>query len=212
MKIAFVGFEHIHIFDVYDKVKKNSEYEIVGTFLSDYELAHQDCRNGEWVKKRNIERTHNSYEEMLAESGADIIAVGTSFAQRGDVIIKALRAGKHVITDKPVCTKLSELEEIAKLPDLPTVVTGDFNCTDGASTYKKITGASFVDVSQKAKNTTDKNSATFHNYGRNLFDRKPIDFIFVTEDVKVSRYKIIDEQIAGMFLSDHYGLCADITI
>ena len=115
MKIAFVGFEHIHSFDVYDMVEKSCEHEIVGTYLSDYELLHQNCRNGEWVKERNITRTHESYEEMLDKSGADIIAVGSSFAQRGELIIKALRAGKHVITDKPVCTRLCELEEIERL-------------------------------------------------------------------------------------------------
>ena len=26
------------------------------------------------------------------------------------------------------------------------------------------------------------------------------------------KHKIIDEQIAGMYLSDHSGICADITI
>ena len=115
MKFAFVGFEHIHVLDFYDYAERNSEHEIVGTYLSDYELAHSNNRAGEWVKSKGIKRTHDSYEEMLEKSGADIVCVASSFAKRGELIIKALRAGKHVLTDKPVCTKLSELEEIERL-------------------------------------------------------------------------------------------------
>lgn len=115
MKFAYVGFEHIHVMDFYDHVNESPEHEIVGTYLSDYELEHSNNRVGEWVKKCGIKRTHNSYEEMLEKSGADAVAVASSFAQRGELIIKALRAGKHVITDKPICTKLSELEEIERL-------------------------------------------------------------------------------------------------
>ena len=102
------------------------------------------------------------------------------------------------------------LEEIAKLPDLPTVVTGDFNCTDGASTYKKITGASFVDASQKAKNTKDKNTATFHNYGESS---KRIDYIFAsTGDFYIDSYEVCDDKIDGNYASDHHPIYAKISI
>ena len=54
---------------------------------------------------------------------------------------------------------------------------------------------------------------TFHDYGRLLFGKeKPIDFIFVSRGVKVQRYKIIDNKIDGMYLSDHYGLCSDLSL
>ena len=116
----------------------------------------------------------------------------------------------HILESARVQQATVLTEKIAELKAFGKVIcTGDFNSDEGADAYKKM--IEVISDSKYVAEESDK-GATFHNYGRNLFGRKPIDFIFVTEDVKVSRYKIIDEQIAGMFLSDHYGLCADITI
>ncbi len=99
-------------------------------------------------------------------------------------------------------------EKIAELKKLGAVVcTGDFNSKEGADAYDKMTETLF-DSKYLAKESDS--GLTFSNYGTNIFDRKPIDFIFVSEGREVSRYKIIDEQIAGMYLSDHYGICSDI--
>ena len=102
------------------------------------------------------------------------------------------------------------LEEIAKLPDLPTVVTGDFNCVDSTSTYKKIIGASFTDVSQNAKTTDDKNTATYHNYGESS---KRIDYIFAsTGDFYIDSYEVCEDMIDGNYASDHHPIYAKISI
>lgn len=101
-------------------------------------------------------------------------------------------------------------EKIKELKKVSTVVcTGDFNSKEGADAYNKMT-ETLSDSKYLAKNSDS--GKTYHNYGKNLFTFKPIDFIFASEGTEVVRYKIIDEQIAGMFLSDHYGLCADIII
>ena len=101
-------------------------------------------------------------------------------------------------------------EKIAELKKVSTVIcTGDFNSNEGADAYNKMTEV--LSDSKYLAKKSDKGK-TFHNYGKSLFSFKPIDFIFVSEGTEVVRYKIIDEQIAGMFLSDHYGLCADIII
>lgn len=101
-------------------------------------------------------------------------------------------------------------EKIIDLKKLGSVVcTGDFNTKEGNNAYNKMV-QSLSDSKYLAKESDS--GLTFHNYGRNIFDKKPIDFIFVSKGTEVSRYKIIDEQIAGMYLSDHSGLCADIII
>ena len=41
----------------------------------------------------------------------DIVAIGAFFAARGAIAIDALGRGKHVIADKPPCTRIDELEE-----------------------------------------------------------------------------------------------------
>lgn len=55
-----------------------------------------------------------SYEDWLKKD-IDIVAIGDKYGQRGATAIKALQSGKHVISDKPLCTRIEELEEIEKL-------------------------------------------------------------------------------------------------
>lgn len=56
--------------------------------------------------------------------------------------------------------------------------------------------------------TGDFNSAE----GKNDPNNEPIDFVFVTNGIQVDTYKIIDEKISGMYLSDHAGICVDLYI
>lgn len=89
------------------------------------------------------------------------------------------------------------------------VCTGDFNTDEGADAYREMDGH-LLDTKYIAKVSDD--GATYHNYGLNVFDKKPIDFIFVSEGIEVDTYKIIDEKIGKIYLSDHAGLCADIRL
>ena len=91
----------------------------------------------------------------------------------------------------------------------PVVCTGDFNTEEGAKAYKVVAAA--LDDTKMTAAETDSGK-TFHNYGRLIAKEKPIDFIFVTKGTPVLRYKIIDNTVQGMYLSDHYGLCSDLLI
>lgn len=102
------------------------------------------------------------------------------------------------------------LKEIAKLPDLPTIVTGDFNCTSGEQTYKDMIKASFADAAESAKHTSDRNSATFHNYGESS---RRIDYIFASAgDIYIDSYEVCDEKIDGNYASDHHPIIAEFSI
>lgn len=90
------------------------------------------------------------------------------------------------------------------------VCTGDFNTEEGAEAYKVVAAA--LDDAKMTAAVSDS-GPTFHDYGRLLgAKQKPIDFIFVTRGTEVRRYKIIDNTVDGMYLSDHYGLCGDIVL
>jgi predicted dehydrogenase len=43
------------------------------------------------------------------------LATGDYYGRRGSVLLEALKRGKHVISDKPVCTSLDELDRIEEL-------------------------------------------------------------------------------------------------
>ena len=109
MKFAFTGFRHGHINSMYTAVKNSSELSIVAASESDEETYQELVSNGK------IEITHRDFDKVLKNIDCDIVAVGDYYAKRGEIIIKALNAGKHVIVDKPVCTSLDELNEIARL-------------------------------------------------------------------------------------------------
>ncbi|MDO4379553.1 MAG: endonuclease/exonuclease/phosphatase family protein [Clostridia bacterium] len=100
-------------------------------------------------------------------------------------------------------SKIGELQKVG-----PLVCTGDFNADERDETYEKMTAA--LDDSRLLAKETESGK-TFHNYGRgDLFHKTAIDFIFVSKGTEVERYKIIKDTVDGMYLSDHYGIMADI--
>jgi len=103
---------------------------------------------------------------------------------------------------------LSKIDELSK--SYPVVCTGDFNMNEGKAAYKLMT--SKLDDSRLVAAETQQGK-TYHNYGRgDILHTSAIDFIFVQKGTQVARYKIIDNMVNNMYLSDHYGLCADIYI
>ena len=101
---------------------------------------------------------------------------------------------------------LSKIEELSSRG--PLVCTGDFNADKKDKTYSKMTAA-LDDSRLLAKETED--GKTYHNYGRgDVLHNGAIDFIFVTKETEVERYKIIDDTVDNMYISDHYGIMSDI--
>lgn len=108
LKILFAGFRHGHINVLYEKVRESELCVIAGCFEENEEARIEAEKNLGAV-------FHNkTYEEWL-KSDIDAVAIGDAYGKRGKLVIKALKAGKHVITDKPVCTEKCELEEIKSL-------------------------------------------------------------------------------------------------
>lgn len=107
MKLAFAGLRHGHIFGLYSKAMEMEGYEVVGAWEAD------DAAREAAQQKMNVP-FYRTYEELLADPAVDAVAVGDYYAVRGQLIIRALEAGKHVIADKPICTSLEELEIIKR--------------------------------------------------------------------------------------------------
>ena len=108
-KIAFAGLRHGHIFDLYALACASPALEVVAACEE-----HAETR-AEIRAKGTAAITHDRIEQMLDEVDCDIVATGTYFAGRGPVLIEALTRGKHVISDKPLCTKMADLDRIAAL-------------------------------------------------------------------------------------------------
>ncbi|MDA0840010.1 MAG: Gfo/Idh/MocA family oxidoreductase [Planctomycetota bacterium] len=108
LKLAFMGFRHGHIYDVYRKAKAHPDIEIVAACEEDAETRDQICNSG------IADITHDSFEAML-DTDCDAVAVGDYYGKRGSILIESMKRGKHVIGDKPLCTSLDEFYEIEEL-------------------------------------------------------------------------------------------------
>ena len=108
MKIAFAGFRHGHIFVLYEMAKNHPDFEIVGAF-EQLESARKTA------EANGVNFNYTTYKSLLEDDSVEVVAIGSTYGDRGSMAIEALKNGKHVICDKPLCTSLLELDEIEKL-------------------------------------------------------------------------------------------------
>ena len=117
MKIAFAGFRHDHIFVLYEQAKNYREYEIVGAFEEDVSAKKR-------AEEKGVSFNYPTYSGLLADKTVETVALGGAYGDRGKTAIEALKAGKNVISDKPLCTSLSELDEIERLAKEKNLAVG----------------------------------------------------------------------------------------
>ncbi len=111
-KILIAGLQHAHIKTLYDKILNTPDCEIVGVYDELYD------------ENFGIKVTHRNFSQMLAECPADILAVGDAYGRRGKLIIEGLKNNLHIISDKPLCISLAELDEIELLARKNSAVIG----------------------------------------------------------------------------------------
>ena len=115
--IAFAGFRHGHIFSLYEAAKNHTDLILQGAWEADPQAK-------EAAQAQGIIFTYDSFEGLLQDESVDIIAIGDYYGIRGDLAIRALEAGKHVIADKPLCTNLKEAEQIRQLAEKNNLAVG----------------------------------------------------------------------------------------
>ena len=108
LKAAFIGFRHGHIDGLYTRLLHHDKVEIVAA-CEEFAPAAEEAKN------KGITITHTSFAEMLEKVDFDILAIGDYYGIRGARAIAGLEHGKHIITDKPLCTSAKELRTIASL-------------------------------------------------------------------------------------------------
>jgi predicted dehydrogenase len=60
-----------------------------------------------------IERSHGSYQDLVADPAVDVIYVATPHNAHLDGALLALEAGKHTVVEKPLATNAGEASQIA---------------------------------------------------------------------------------------------------
>ena len=106
MRFAFAGFRHFHVLEMYKLVTERRDCRLVAA-------AEDDPQAAIAAREQGVELTHDSLDALFAVAETfDAVVVADYYSRRGAVALRALRAGKHVISDKPPCTTLPELDQI----------------------------------------------------------------------------------------------------
>jgi len=109
VRVVFVGFRHGHVAAMWQTAKRLDYVDIVACVEED-EAAREA-----FVKELSVDLTHETFEQVLSDTEFDVLVTVDYYARRAEHAIKALQAGKHVFSDKPLCTSIEDLKTIAVL-------------------------------------------------------------------------------------------------
>ena len=104
-KIAIAGYRHGHIGELFSKCQGTAQ--IVACCNASPDFAESLRAHRPEVKILDC-----SVEQMLQDVECDIVAMGDAYGRRGTNALTALKYGRHVIADKPLCISFEELSEI----------------------------------------------------------------------------------------------------
>ena len=103
----------------------------------------------------------------------------------------------------------SKIAEIA--PDIPVVLTGDFNVSEGSDHYNNLLSCGLKDTKYLAEKYDDH--ATYHGYHVIMPSTEPIDFVFVNGYVSHVESRRIDSGFVDHILaSDHFPITVKMTL
>ncbi|HCU37253.1 MAG TPA: hypothetical protein DGT21_17975 [Armatimonadetes bacterium] len=111
VRMAFAGFRHGHVTSLYKEAQGLPYVQITGAVEDD------DSVRGDIMGAAGIEQTHESIDALIDEGNFDLLCICDYYTKRGGIAIKALEAGKHLITDKPLCTTIEQMQQIKQLAD-----------------------------------------------------------------------------------------------
>jgi len=107
VRFAAVGLDHAHIFgQISGLLDAGAEFVGLATDDPDAAVARQ-------VQERYPDvPVFDNPATLIADDGVDLITTAAIPDRRGPIALAAMRAGKDVMTDKPGCVSLAELNEI----------------------------------------------------------------------------------------------------
>ena len=107
MKIAFVGCGYV--FDIYMRTRwAYPELEVSGV----YDI---DTKRSGVVGRHYGFHVYPSYDALLADPEVDIVVNLTSIGSHTETVQRALEAGKHVYSEKPLTTDVARSRELFEL-------------------------------------------------------------------------------------------------
>ena len=107
--LAIIGFGGMGGWHAQNIMERVPELKLKGAFDIRPEALDKACEMGLYA--------YESLDEVLNDPEVDIVTIATPNNFHKPLAIKALRAGKNVISEKPVTLNAAELEEIIAVRD-----------------------------------------------------------------------------------------------
>ena len=106
IRFGLAGLRHSHLEYLLNEIAdRPDDVRIVA-------LAEDDSAIRETFRERLGVTAYADYQEMLAQESLDAVGVIAVNNEKANIIVNSLDAGLDVIADKPLCTRLDDLDEI----------------------------------------------------------------------------------------------------
>ena len=105
LRLAVIGAAHAHVRYALDEVPLRADLDLVAVADPDPATA------GRYAAEFDVP-AYDDHRRLLAELRPDVVMIAGVYADRAEAIVDSLRAGAHVLADKPLCTTLAELDAI----------------------------------------------------------------------------------------------------
>jgi predicted dehydrogenase len=89
-------------------------------------VASRDAgRASNYAQARSIPRSYGSYDALLADPEIDVVYISLPNSLHAEWTIRAARAGKHVLCEKPLATSLADVDAISAAARENSVVVAE---------------------------------------------------------------------------------------
>ncbi|MCR4579556.1 MAG: Gfo/Idh/MocA family oxidoreductase [Treponema sp.] len=97
-------------------VKNNALKNMDGNKIRLYAVASRNLQRAQdFAKKYNFQKAYGSYEELFSDPEVDAIYIANPHAFHHESVMQALKAGKHILCEKPAGCSRQQLDDMTKL-------------------------------------------------------------------------------------------------
>lgn len=94
-----------------DAVRNTDGAEVTAVASKSAERAEK------WAREENLSLWYGDYDAMLADNQIDAVYIATLVNSHYDDVVRCLRAGKHVICEKPIVQTYEQAKDVIKLSE-----------------------------------------------------------------------------------------------
>lgn len=107
MKVGIISFAHPHAYGYADSLGKIDGVEIVG-------IADDDQKRGENAAAKYNTKFFKGHEELLQQD-LDAVIITSENSKHREHVVAAAKAGKHILCEKPLATKVEDAKEMIEV-------------------------------------------------------------------------------------------------